>query len=543
MLDCKKIYLGGMLGSFFLMAACPDLAMAATNQVKIDNRTELISYSVSGPGKAASFYEDGGHVLHETDIRATNTFDNGWDSTLNLNFRVTDNDQFDPETASIEKLSLKVGKDKIQLNFGDYFANFSQYSMNKSIKGLGVQINLQDKENYVRLAYGTFDSQWEYLYDTPASESMDRFGGGARYQHARDKYRVGLNLGYVKDDDDDTNRTTENAYVNVVPALDWEYRLDSFKLSGEHAYSDTEMTTIAGTKTETTGNAHRLGVRTRIGTVKLRGKYERVSTDFTTLGGGATPDRQRIYAKADAKLNKRWSLFGVFNHSSNNLDDDATMTTTTNIIGEVGIKRKRAFNRRSMNISLSARRKWTDTDDNSRESTSDRIKFGISDRLGKVLRVNGDIEKIVNDDTTAGGASSSNYFYNLGLSSRHRLKGGKLELRPRFTAGLQERENLTTNGDDTTTTLRFDLGARWDKFLRFGLNGERVNNDLSAGGEDSTRTKYGAYCEIRPRAYKNVSVRLEASSNDFDFDTNANDYEEKIAKLMFRYSFEKKGGN
>ncbi len=542
MLDCKTISRGGILGSIFLLALSPGLTRAATSQIKINNRTDLINYTISGPGKAASFYVDGNHFLHETDIRARNSFDNGWNSVLNFNFRVTDNDQFDPETVSIEKLNLKLDKGRVRLNFGDYFANFSQYSMNKSIKGMGAQINLKDKENYVRLAYGIFDSQWEYLYKTPDSgEPMDRFGGGGRFQHAGEKYRVGLNLGYVRDDDNDPNRTTENAYINLVPALDWEYRGEGFKLSGEHACSDTTMTSSTGTESKTSGNAHRLSLTTRIGLVKLRGKYERVSTDFTTLGGGATPDRQRIYTKANARLNSRWSLFGVFDHSSNNLADNAALTTTTNITGEVGVKRKRAFNRRSLKISLSARRKWTDTNDNSREATSDRIKISVSDRLAKVLRISGNVEKIINDDTTAGGATSSNYFYNLSLSSRHRLKDGRLELRPRLVAGLQERDNLTSNGKDTTSTLRFDLAATYRKFLRFGLNAERVVNDLSAAG-DSTRSKLGAYCEIRPDWFNKGSIRLEGARNNFDFDDRTKDYREDIVKIMFRYSFEKREG-
>ncbi|MCF6289556.1 MAG: hypothetical protein L3J03_00915 [Desulfobacterales bacterium] len=542
MMDCKKISWGGVLGSIFLLAAGPDPTLAASNQIKINNRTELISYSISGPGKAASFYVEGGHYLHETDIRARNSFDNGWDSILNFNFRLTDNDQFDPENASIEKLSLKLVKDKVQLNLGDHFINLSQYSMNKSVKGLGAQLNLRDKENYIRVGYGIFDSQWEYLYKTPTGEPMDRFGGGIRFQHARDNYRVGLNLGYVRDDDGDPNRTTENAYINTVPALDWEYRRDRLRLSGEHAYSNTTMTTSGGARTETTGTAHRLGLKTRLGVVKLRGRFERVSTDFTTLGGGATPDRQRIYTKADAKLNNRWSVFGMFDHSRNNLADNLALTTTTNVTGEVGVKRKRAFNRRSLKISLSTRRKWTDTDDNSRESTSDRIKLAVSDRLAKVLRVNADIEKIIDNDTTAGGASSSNYFYNLSLSSRHRFKDGRLELRPRFVAGLQERDNLTTNGSDYTTTLRFNLGGTYEKFLRFGLNAERVVNDLSTLGNDSTRTKLSVYCELRPDWLKKGSIRMEGTRNNFDFDDKTKEYREDIVKIMFRYSFEKREG-
>ena len=541
MMDCKKISWGGVLGSIFLLAVGPDLAPAASSQIKIANRTDLINYSITGPGKAASFYVDGSHILHESDIRAKNSFDNGWDSILNFNFRVTDNDQFDPENASIEKLSLKLAKDKVQLNLGDHFVNLSQYSMNKSIKGLGAQLNLKDKQNYVRVGYGIFDSQWEYLYKTPTGEPMDRFGGGVRYQHARDKYRVGMNVGYVRDDDNDPNRTTENAYTNVVPAVDWEYRNDTFKLSGEHAYSDTTMTTSTGTKTDTTGTAHRLNATTRIGVVKLRGKYERVSTDFNTLGGGASPDRQRIYTKADAKLNSRWSLFGVFDHSRNNVEDRAT-TTTTNITGELGVKRKRAFNRRTLDISLSARRKWTDTSDNSREGTSDRLKLSVSDRLAKVLRVSGNIEKIINDDTTPGGASASNHFYSINLSSRHRVKDGKIELRPRFTAGLQERDNLSTNGTDATKTLKFGLTGSYQKFLRFGLNTEWVANDLSALGNDSTRTKLGAYCEVRPEWFKNGSIRLEGAKNHFIFDDKSKDYREDIVKFMFRYSFEKREG-
>lgn len=535
-----KVFWGGALCSMLFLNPLPGSADAASSLIQVDNRTDLINYSLSGPGQASSFYQAGGHILHETDIRAENTHDNSWESTMNLNFRLTDNDQFDPEKASIERLSLKLNNDRVQLDFGDYFANFSQYSMNKSIKGLGAQVNFNDKENYLRLAYGIFDPQWEYLYQTPNGEGMDRFGGGLRYQMAREKYRVGLNFGYVRDDADDKNRSTEDAYLQYVPAVDWEYRLEGLVFNGESAYSDTEATTVGDVKTETTGNAHRISAKARMDDLKLNGKWERVSPDFVPLGGGATPDRQRFYGKADYDLAKNWDLFGIFDHSADNLDSQLS-TTTTNITGELGVKRKRAFNRNSMNISLSARRKWNDTEDNSRESTSDRIKFGIDDRIAKVIRVSGDFEAVLDDDTTPGGPSTSDFFYNLSLSSRHRLKDGDLELRPRFSVSLQERENLTANGDDFTTNMKLDIDATYQKFLRFGIDAEMVQNDIK-NGEDSLRKKIGAFCEIRPDWLQNGSVRLEAASNEYDFDTNTSDYREEIVKLMLRYSFEKKGG-
>ena len=526
--------------SLFLLLSGPALA-AVVNEIRVANRTDLIYNEISGPGKDASFLDKGEHILQENDLRMKNGDTDGWMSVLNLNVRGTDTDQYDELGLSIEKFDWQVSNKRFKFNAGDYLANFSQYSMNKSIKGGAAEVNFGKKDNYFRAAYGIFDSQWEYLFGSQDREPVDRYGGGFRCQLAGEKYRAGFNFAHVDDRDDDKLRTTEDTYTQSVPAFDWELRPGPIVLSGEHAYSDTDKYDINENHENYNGHAHKVSLKTRriLGT-KLRVKWERVSPKFFTIGGGATPDRDKTYAKFDTKLNKQFSFFGVFNHSRNMLSDQSTASyIMRNTTGEAGVKAKKLLGRKRLSVSLSARRKWRDASDDSRQGTSDRVKVSVSDRFFKVLNVKADYEALLDQDNVAE-RGSQDYFYSLRLSSRHRLADGAWELKPRIEGGIKERENITTGRDDITSEIEGDLAVSYKRLLRFGVSASKIDTDLD-DGNCSKKDKQAIYCEIKPSFMKGGKIRLEGSNNDYNFDDWTQDYSEQVAKVQIHFDIEAKG--
>lgn len=150
----------------FCLASQASLA-SQVDELRISNRTDLLNQSVTGPGKASSFYHSGTHVLHETDMRwAGRAFDGTWDALFNGTLRYTDTSQFDPERLSLQKFEWRLSDADTQINVGDYFANLSPYSMTKGIKGVALQQNLSNDQNYIRAFYGSFDGQWAFAYKT-----------------------------------------------------------------------------------------------------------------------------------------------------------------------------------------------------------------------------------------------------------------------------------------------------------------------------------------------------------------------------------------
>ncbi len=510
--------------------------------LNIESRTDVIYYDVTGNGREASFYDDGLHILEELDLRLTNQLNDDWQSKFSTSLRATDTDQFDPEEVSIERLSWTLNSSRIKLEMGDYFANFSQYTMNKGIKGVGVQYNFDQPENkfdqsqtYFRIAAGTFDSQWEYLYKDPDNEPMDRFGGGFRYQNSGDHFMYGLNLSVIDDDENDSNRTS-NAYNQYLPAFDWEFREDGITINGEHAYSDTEEETLAGVKDEFTGSAHRLATRAQIGKAKVRIKLERVSSDFRTLAGGATPDRIKAYTKVDYKLSKKWKFFALYDFYENNVDDQLTATSTNQTV-EAGVKASRLFDRRSLIFSAALKRKWSEKSDHTVDKRSDRIKLSLSDKIS-ALKYKLRYELNINNDDVSG-ESPENSLYGLELSSRHRLAEGAWQLRPEFELSRQESENITSGGDDTTENARVRLSLSHRNGANFGVDYSLIKTDpYDPAATSSEVSNYGVYGQLKPKYLGGGTIKLEIRNKDYDFSDNTKDYAELMAKLslVFRIS-------
>jgi len=249
-----------------------------------------MSHRLSGPGRASSFLDPGTHVFHETDVLRTGTALGGqWNSYFNGTLRYTDSNQFDRERFSLQKLEWRLSDADTQINLGDYFANLSPYSLTKGVKGLAVQRNLGNDQNYVRVVYGSFDNEWAFLLRDLTREPMGTLGGGVRMQRAWEKFRVGFNLAEAHDDKNGA-RASFPAYAQILPALDWEYREAGLVVNGEHAYSDTSETLLAGAAANhKSGSAHKIAVRAAMKDVNFDGQVERVDTAFFSRGGGPLP--------------------------------------------------------------------------------------------------------------------------------------------------------------------------------------------------------------------------------------------------------------
>lgn len=525
--------------SFLTLCLASQTSLASqADELRISTRTDLLNQGITGPGKASSFYHSGTHVLHETDMRwAGRAFDDKWDALFNGTLRYTDTNQFDPERLSLQKLEWQLSDADTQINVGDYFANLSPYSMTKGIKGVALQQNLGNDQNYIRAFYGSFDGQWAFAYKNPTQEPMNTLGGGIRLQQAWEKFRFGLNLAEVHDEDGGT-RATFPAYSQILTALDWEYRESGMVLSGEHAYSDTnEITTTGATPTNKTGGANKVALRASLKDINLDGQIDRVEPDFISRGGGATADRMHYYVKADYKLNREWRLFATYDDYKDNLDNQKTATTEV-ATREIGFKHARAFDRRHMNISLSWRNRQKDVSDASSDLSTDRIKFKINDRVAEHFDLRGEVERILDKDHRTV-ASAGSTLFDFGVGYRNRLQND-WELRADLNAGRQETSTLNTAGTDVSDRLRLGFTADKGNGTVFGASLERATANLVAAAADNRHKRGSIYWQTKPAWIKDGNLKLEYADYIHKYTENtANDYREKIMKLSLQWNFEK----
>lgn len=509
--------------------------------LNIANRTEVMYHGITGLGRASSFYDPGTHILHESEIRYATVFNGSWQSNLNSTVRYTDSLQFDPNYWSIQNLEWKLTDTKRTFNFGDYFANLSSYAMNKGIKGAAYQQNFQDDQNYLRVAYGTFDGQWAYLIPNSndnLNEPMDRHGGGGRLQFANESWRIGANLAHVRDRLGDPNRNGATAYQQYLPAIDWEYREPSFVLSGEHAYSNTDVMPSGTPMTKLSGAAHKLSLRAALGDINIDAQAERVMPDFMTLAGGATADRARLYGKVETRLANVWSVFGIIDRYNDNLGDRIA-NTSYNTSVETGFKRLRAFGRRNMAIALSYRWRSLQNTDRSIKRDSDRLKLKFSDRFSEVVDVKADWERIIDRNHKVQPSSAANNMYGFSVNSRHEY--GKWLLRPSIEFSTQENQNLSAalGGNDVTKVTRMALYADHSDSTQVGVLWDRNLAYMRSVFSDSQLNRFNVYWQTQPSWLDNGSLKFEVMNNQYTFSDSSRDYREQVARFVLQWNLEK----
>jgi len=524
-------------GLLILLPVFPALADVAYH---MDNRTELLNYDISGPGKAQSFYDPNAHIFHESDIQLSDMRIGGWDGMLASTLRYTDSRQYDPDNLSLQKLEFHLKDTNNKIDMGDMFSNLSPYSMMKGIKGAGFQHDLGDERNYFRVAYGTFDGQWAYLLrNTRTDEPMERLGGGMRYQHSNGNLTWGANLAQVADRESDPHRGAANAYHQVLPALDWEYHTAGMVLAGEHAYSDTNINIHGSNDQNLQGSANRISFRGAYRTLSLDGNVERVSPSFVTLGGGSTPDRMRFYTRADWRMDRQWRLFGTYDYFHNSLDNQLT-TRTNNEIFEAGVTRQGMFDRRTASFTLSARSRFMNTGDNSAKNHSDRIRLKYKDRfLGNALDFGADYERTLNRDASSGASNNlSNDLYNISFGYRGNL-ANSWQLRTNLDMGKSEVQNQTTSRFDVSDTARLSFTASHPDSTEIGVSCDLGNNYVTVANSSSRQNRAMVYWSKRPQYLRGGSVRAEASINDYKFDDATRNYREELLRVVLNWNLGK----
>lgn len=533
------------LGSGGAAAQAPQISAATAQQQPIslesteygaNNRTEVMHHKVTGIGAASSFYDPGNHVFHESEMRYNRTT-SAWRSTLNGTVRYTDSKQFDINYWSVQNFAWKVSDTRREFSAGDYFANMSQYSMSKSIKGVAYQQNLSDEQNYLRATWGSFDGQWAYLLrNDRADEPMDRYGTGLRLQRAGETWRFGANFAHVKDRSDDRNRGTLDAYKQYVPAFDWEYRHPVFVLNGEHAYSNTTRSPLASDPVSSSGLAHKANLRASLGAVTIDGTLERANTDFSSLAGSATSDRMHGYLKADARIANVWGVFGIYDRYYNNLDARLAFRTT-NVSEEVGVRRLRAFGRRSLSMSVSLRRRLTETTDDSTDRRSDQVKLRVADRYFDIVDVRADFENVYDRNYKTTPSAARNHNFSLAVSSRHQY--GKWQINPGIEYGVQDNQNLALNGFDVSQFTRLNVNASNGAGIQAGGSYDYNSTNVRTVNGDARLNRAMLFWQTAPAWLNGGTLRFESSDNIYKFEDSSRDYREQIARVVIQWALER----
>ncbi len=501
-------------------------------------RSMYENHHTSGPGRASSILEPGGHWLHDIEVDMRRPMGENWTTEFSGVVRYTDSRRHDPQTWSVQRAQFVAYDSANHLTLGDYYATLSQYSFNRSIKGLGYQRTLSDA-SYLRVVGGSLHGRWNHVWQRVDDEPIDRNALGLRFQTAGDNYRLGFNLVSAKDRDNDPARTTEDTYRQTLPAFDWEYRMDGgFRFSGEHAYARTRKQDVAGNRETLNGSAHRLNADGALGNLRLRLRTERVSSDFYSMAGGAAVDRLRYYVRGDYRLTPVWNAFAAYDWSRDNLNGDKAATTRTRV-PEIGLDARGLFDRRSLMFTTSLRQRVVTVDSTPRSRTvSDRVFFSLADRFGEVS-VRGEVEAMLNTRKDGARQSNDDFLYRFIVDSRHMLMDGRYDLRPFLTLERQEVEDPTSGRMVRTNGVRMDLRLLTQTDLAYGAGFEhrQVSNNVP-GGDNARQTRFDLSLDSRPNFLRGGTFRAEAGYADYRFGDTTKNYRERFIRFLADVPFE-----
>lgn len=508
-------------------------------------RSMYENHHTSGPGRTSSMLEPGGHWLHDIEVDIRRPMGENWTSEFSGVVRYTDTRRHDPQTWSLQRVQFVAYDSANHLTLGDYYATLSQYSFNRSIKGLGYQRTLSDA-SYLRVVGGSLHGRWNHVWQRVDDEPIDRNALGLRFQTAGDNYRLGFNLVSAKDRDNDPARTTEDTYRQILPAFDWEYRMDGgFRFSGEHAYARTRKQDVAGNRDNLNGTAHRVNADGALGNVRLRLRTERVGSDFYTMAGGAAVDRLRYYVRGDYRLTPVWNAFAAYDWSRNNLSgklDASTglpMSTTRTRVPEIGLDARGLFDRRSLSLTTSLRQRVVTVDSTPRSRTvSDRIFVSLADRFGEVS-VRGEVEAMLNTRKDGARQSNDDYLYRFIVDSRHMLLDGRYDLRPFLTLERQEVEDPQSGRMVRTNGVRLDMRLLAPNDIAYGAGFEHrhIANNIP-NGDNARQTRFDLSLDSRPQFLRGGTFRAEVGHANYRFGDTTKNYRERYIRFLADVPFE-----
>lgn len=501
---------------------------------------EFSMQNVSG-NKSKSFY---GH--EGTDYRtelSLNIYERLYkDYMLEGDFflRKTDNRRIDPrQDLRLEQLSVRIGNDKNELQFGDFYADFSPFTLGTSLEGFLAKATPADIAEIQGVAARSQRAD-------VASERYQRnaFGGKADFflfatSSLFSLFRVGVQALTVQDD---SSTAPETASVvdeeNTVVSIDGEIRFSKwvsclFEVARSQYVADDE----AATKDRAHGSAFRIMPALRYNDrASFTYLYYYVQPDFYTSLGSASRDKEQHQFSLDLRINEKISLSLVENLYWDHLQG-STLTQRTVYDEKYITMNLRPFEeRRSFTVRpyVNHLRKKSDDPTNSTEADTTTTGISMNDRIWDTA-VNAFYEYRAYDDKAT--PTNSDYFnrFGFGMSRDWNVFNRRLYLALNYSTDLR---NTKRDPDkDVNTGLSFN--GSYDLFnplvCRFGYNLSESNN--SSPNSDYTNNK--SYCELdfilNKKRAAHIIVRGEY--NRYDHENGEQDYNEMLLVSRFVSNF------
>ncbi|MBA4396093.1 MAG: hypothetical protein C0394_01695 [Syntrophus sp. (in: bacteria)] len=500
----------------------------AKNEFHLSNEFSTTYNDISGPGSRQSSLKQGFSYLNVLNVNNLGKY-KGFDYIFNFGFKLTDDRANDVKNVSMTNLQGRISNKIHTVNIGDTFETFSQYSLSSALKGASYRFV---KENTyipeVTLIHGYAYPRWDNVFAVYEGRvpTVQRLVTGARIKENFGK-TFWAGLSYVHSMDDYRVNTWDKLYTNNAYTFDFEYRpIKGLTVSGESSFTDQKESPGEGLGEKSRhGSAYKITAVGDGDPSRVTLEYERVATNFTTLVGSATPDREKTKAKWRYKFSKNITANTGFLWFRDNLDGQKLQGRTDYYKPEIGLAFRRLFGRSSAVADIAY--KLDIASNNNSENMNHITTLNYQDIFFGFLDSDINLGYTWYDNKIQTSARSNEFTYNTSLSSRHSYNS--FILKPAVHWGIRaSRDELAVSSDQL---YEYSGGFGLDiPNLKITSNLKAGENSLKKStGQDSSKIFASFTLNYKPSFLDKLNhgmLFLRAQVNSFTYNSVNSDYRE-----------------
>jgi len=521
------------LNKLFLMLCVFSLnAIAAEPKIHINNDFYLQYNNITGNGKSQSSLTDGFRYYNMFNLYIKGK-QQEFKYSFNVSLKATDDKRKDIKGLSLTNIQGMVTNKIHTLRVGDIFESFSQYSLSSALKGASYRYLSKNNLNQVQFIYGVAYPRWDSFWDND-TEATKRRVFGARYRRKVLNGKMSLGASFVHSSDSDRIFSGNTLYDNDLYTLDMDYRpIPGLNVHGEFSHSQNSRDMSDTTANiDYSGNAFKLRAIGNKNPSRVLLEYERVSPDFITLTGSATPDREKFKSTWRYKISKKVTTHLGFLWYRNDLDGQ--LTASKNVYRpSVGITYKKAFGRRHNVLNLTYKFDKTNT---TNDITNHILDFSMNDRFGKIYNTtNMSYYKYKTD-----GATQDSHEFRINTQFSGRVSKKSYVLKPSLRLGTwSNRDELQSTLDkyyEASVGLGLDI-PKYKVSSSFKIGENKANRDLS---DDSKKVFTSLNIYYRPKrffSFKRTMIYARAFLNDYAYTTGSKDFRENSVTAGIKIRF------
>ena len=416
-----------------------------------------------------SFLRRGTDYVTETNLNLQEKLPGNYNLESQMSLRKTDNPRIDPRRdVRMKQFSLKAMNPNNFYEFGDMYADFSQFTLGASLEGAHAILSPSTASKYQLVAARVGEAD-------VAADKFQRNVAGVKADHnfftdskLFSNFRVGAQAVSVQDDASSLDRTADTQDLkNAVFSTDGEIAFRGpVALQYEVAHSENRLTTDAGANTSDKANAVRVLPSVTFDKLGIRYLYYMAQPKFYTDQGSASPDKMQHQWTMDYRFSKKVSVNLVENYYWDHLPGSSRTKRTTNDEKYLTWNLRPFDNRPQLTFRPYVNYAVKNSDDaaNSAEGITRTAGFSFSDSIERVIQYGARYEfRSYLDEANDHAGSDYSHRIGVNVSREQQVFARRLYLALEPTMDL--RRTKTDPNYDTSFSVglntQYDISQRW----------------------------------------------------------------------------------